>query len=123
MSGGSWASQTVANVRGAAIQPQQRRQNAFGRVSWDLTDDIEIYGQDRSGHLSSFRTSVPVFYPGNLTIQSDNAFLPANIAQGLGGAPNFKFGTFNGDLGIQQSGTEHVRTCVGASTSATPCDP
>ena len=106
MSGGSWASQTVANVRGAAIQPQQRRQNAFGRVSWDLTDDIEIYGQGSFGHLSSFSDSVPVFYPGNLTIQSDNAFLPANIAQGLGGAPNFKFGTFNGDLGIQHPITD-----------------
>lgn len=108
MSGGSWASQTVGNVLGAAIQPQQRRQNAFGRVSWDVSDDIEVYGQGSFGHLSSYSDSVPVFYPGNLTIQSDNAFLPANIAQGLAaaGQTSFKFGTFNGDLGIQHPITD-----------------
>jgi iron complex outermembrane receptor protein len=110
--GGSWASQTVGNVLGAAITPEQRRQNVFARLSFDLNDNVEVYGQASYAHLSSFSDSVPVFFPGNLTISSNNAFLPANIAQGLtaAGAPNFKFGTFNGDLGVQHPETDRQVT-------------
>jgi iron complex outermembrane recepter protein len=118
MSGGSWASQTVGNVLGAAIAPEQRRQNVFGRVSFDVTDNAEVYGQVSYSHLFSFSDSVPVFYPGNLTMSATNAFLPANIATGLAAADqtSFKYGTFNNDLGIQHPVTDRkvTRTLVGA---------
>jgi iron complex outermembrane receptor protein len=110
MSGGSWASQTITNVLGAAFTPSQRRQNAFGRLSWDLTDNSEVYAQVSYGHLYSFSDSVPVFYPspGGLTIQADNAYLPANIASGLAadGVTSFKFGSFFGQNGSQHPITD-----------------
>lgn len=108
MSGGSWASQTVGNVLGAAILPTQDRKNIFTRVSYDVADNAEIYVQGSFAKLHSFSDSVPVFFPGTLTIQSDNAFLPQNIASGLAaaGVSSFKFGTFNGDLGIQHPVTD-----------------
>ena len=118
MSGGSWQSQTITNVLGAAMAPAQRRQNAFARGSFDVTDDTEVYVQASYGHMYSFSDSVPVFYPGNLTIQSNNAFLPDYIAQGLqtAGVKSFSFGTFNGDLGVQHPITDRQvkRFLVGA---------
>lgn len=112
MSGGSWASQTVGNVLGAAIQPEQDRKNIFTRASYDVAEGTEVYLQASYAELHSFSDSVPVFFPGTLTINSNNAFLPQNIASGLAaaGVTSFKFGTFNGDLGIQHPITDREVT-------------
>lgn len=108
MAGGSWQSQTITNVLGAAMTPSQRRQNAFARGSFDITDDTEVYVQASYGHMYSLSDSVPVFYPGNLTLSANNAFLPSSIAQEMANAnvTSFKFGTFNGDLGVQHPITD-----------------
>jgi iron complex outermembrane receptor protein len=104
MSGGSWQSQTVKNVGGAALQPIQSRQNVFTRASYQITDDIEVYGQAAWGHLKSISRSVPVFYVGSLTIKADNAFLPASVASQVTALKltSFLFGTMNGDIGTQR---------------------
>ena len=98
MSGGSWATNNVAGVRGVALQPIQNRQDVFTRMSWDISDDVNIYGQAAWGHLYSYSTGAPNFNPGNLVIKSDNAFIPANIAATLAAAgPTVTMGTFNMD--------------------------
>jgi outer membrane receptor protein involved in Fe transport len=102
MSGGSWRSTTVSDTLGDALTPVQGHQNIFTRMSYQVTDDIEVYGQAAWSHLDSFSDSAPIFYPGNLTIKSDNAFIPASLQPTLLAAgSSFAFGTMNGDLVVQ----------------------
>ena len=98
MSGGSWAANQVASVRGGGMQPIQKRQDFFTRTSFDISDDVQIYGQAAWAHLASFSTGAPNFNPGSLVIKSDNAFIPANLAATLAAAgPTVTIGTFNMD--------------------------
>lgn len=79
------------------LSPKQDRRNVFGRVSYELTDSINIYGQ-ASYTSSTAHQAVTSFYNlGNLTIQRDNAFIPASIASSVTGP--FSLGTTNQDLG------------------------
>ncbi len=98
MSGGSWATNNVAGVRGVAMQPIQNRQDVFTRASWDINDNVTVYGHAAWGHLYSYSSGAPNFNPGSLVIKSDNAFIPANIAATLAAAgPTVTIGTFNWD--------------------------
>jgi iron complex outermembrane receptor protein len=98
MSGGSWASNQVASVRGGGMQPIQSRQDVFMRASYDITDDVQVYGHAAWAHLSSFSTGAPNFNPGNLVLKTDNAFIPANLLATLQAAgPTVTMGTFNMD--------------------------
>lgn len=95
MSGGDWQN---SDVTGAYIlQPRQTRNNVFGRVSFDVTDRINVYAQ-ASYSQSRTRGGLASFVnQANLTIQADNAFLPASVrqrAQQLG-VTSFQFGRFH----------------------------
>jgi iron complex outermembrane receptor protein len=101
MRGGSWESQQVAPKRGAALVPQQNRQDVFTRASYDISDTTTIYGHAAWGHLGSFSSGAPNFFPGNLALRTDNAFLPATMRAALepaGTTTGFNFGTMNEDL-------------------------
>ncbi|MHB1203948.1 MAG: TonB-dependent receptor domain-containing protein [Rhodospirillaceae bacterium] len=118
MSGGSWATNQVASVRGGGMQPIQDMQNVFMRASYDIDDDTQVYGQAAWGHLYSFSTGAPNFNPGNLVISSSNAFIPANLAATLQAAgPTVTMGTFNMDQDSFHSVNERrvLRFLVGAS--------
>ncbi len=102
MRGGSWDSQQVVSVRGAALFPRQNRQDVFTRASFDINDDTQIYGQAAWAHLHSYSSGAPNFFAGNLTLKTDNAFLPDSLRPALiaagGTAQTFTFGTMNMDL-------------------------
>jgi iron complex outermembrane receptor protein len=99
MRGGSWESQQVAPVRGAALLPRQNRQDVFMRGSYDINDDIQVYAQASWGHLGSYSSGAPNFFPGNLSLSIDNAFLPAALRPTLAAAgTTFLIGTMNMDL-------------------------
>ncbi len=101
MRGGSWEAQQVAPVRGAALVPQQNRQDVFTRLSYDVSDSLTVYGHAAWGHLGSYSSGAPNFFPGNLALRTDNAFLPANLRPALepnGVVTGFNFGTMNWDL-------------------------
>ncbi len=102
MRGGSWQSQQVGPVRGAALLPVQSRQDVFTRAQYDITDDIKVYGQAGWAHLHSYSSGAPNFFPGNLVMKTDNAFLPEALRPALiaagGTAQTFTMGTMNWDL-------------------------
>jgi outer membrane receptor protein involved in Fe transport len=99
MRGGSWDAQNVVSVRGVAAQPQQNRQDVFTRASYDITDDVNVYAQAAWGHLYSYSSGAPNFFPGNLNINVDNAFLPESLRPALTAAgTRFTMGTLNWDL-------------------------
>ena len=101
MRGGSWDALNVISVRGVAAQPQQNRQDVFTRASYDISDNVNVYAQAAWGHLFSYSSGAPNFFPGNLTISTDNAFLPQSLRPGLepaGTVTTFTMGTLNWDL-------------------------
>jgi iron complex outermembrane receptor protein len=125
MSGGSWASNNVAAVRGGAMAPIQTRQDIFTRASYDITDDIQIYGHAAWAHLYSYSTGAPNFNPGNLVLKTDNAFIPANLLATLQAAgPTVTMGTFNWDQDAFHSVNDRkvLRFMVGATGKADAFD-
>lgn len=104
MIGGSWKSSSHKHIMGTAHFPRQDRQNVFTYLSYDLADNVKVFGEASWAHLGSESRSTPVFYPGNLTMRADNAFLPAPVAAAAqaAGVTSFAFGTMNGDMGAQQ---------------------
>ena len=115
MSGGDWEDADITGMM--ILDPEMRRSNLFSRVSYDLTENLNVYVQGsysksytRGGH-STFANQ------GDLTIQADNAFLPPSVraqAQALG-VTSFRFGRFK--EGERQGGLVHrevERYVVGA---------
>jgi len=76
------------------------RQNLFARVSYDLSDDVNVFAQHGWGHADSYSIALLPLYSGNLTVAADNAFIPAAVAARASalGVTSFSFGTINGDL-------------------------
>ena len=103
MVGGSWQSSSHKGIFGTALLPRQERQNVYTYGSYKVSDDWKVFGEASWAHMNSESRSTPVFYPGNLTMRSDNAFLPASLqATALAAGTTFTFGTMNGDIGAQQ---------------------
>lgn len=95
MQGGDWRYSTIAT--GGDLDGRLTRNNFFGRASFDITNDIQIFVQGSYSTSYSTQHFGYQYQLGNLTIQPDNAFIPASIASQIT-AP-FNLGTFNQDLG------------------------
>ena len=98
MIGGEWATNNLNYTQ--QLWAGSRRKNAFGRVSYDLTDAINVYAQ--FGYSDS-RTQVEQtqqFNLGNIVVHDDNAYLPDSVKARMAdlGLTSFTLGTFNSDL-------------------------
>ena len=79
------------------LDPEQSRQSIFGRTSYELSDTITLFAQGSYSRATTKEISLDQFNLANITIQPDNAFIPASIASRVT-AP-FTLGTYNADLG------------------------
>lgn len=107
MTGGDWEYTDF----GKGIQdmdPRISRQNLFARLSYELSDNVEIYGQFSYGRASTSMRSTPQFNFGGITIQRDNAFLPTEIGTRMDdlGLTSLDVGSWNADLGGIQTDTK-----------------
>lgn len=99
--GGDWQLTQVNDNQ--SLDPEENRKSIFGRISYEVAPWIEVFAQgsySRSlniGQLGIHRNQ------GNVTIQTDNAFLPESIRSQLlaAGETSFRFGTSNADLGVR----------------------
>lgn len=114
MQGGDWQYSGDEFSQSGDLDPRLTRQNAFARVSYDLTEHLSVFAQGSYGRATSRQGSLEQFQFANLTIQPDNAFIPASI-QGSVTAP-FTLGTFNSDIGpiVGTSKREMYRGVLGA---------
>lgn len=99
MSGGDWA---YSRLNGQLpLNLKLSRETAFTRVSYDLSDNVSAFAEVQWSHtMSENYQGVPYFRLGNLTIRSDNAFIPATTRAQMTalGLTNFTMGTWNGDF-------------------------
>ena len=76
--GGDWRESTQAG--GTNIMVGNHNAHLFSRVSYDLTDNIEFFAEFNNAESRTQSRCCWVYYLGNLTMQTDNAFLPAEVA-------------------------------------------
>lgn len=96
--GGDWESNQANTIM--SLTPEVKNQRIFARLSYDVTDNVNVFGQYSWNGTHTIGYLQPNFYFGNLTVNSDNAFIPASVASRLNtlGISQFNMGTLNGDL-------------------------
>ncbi len=113
--GGQW--QLTDTATDADLLPSTTHENIFFRTSYDLTNHVQVFGQFSYGASSSRVNNTPNWNNGSgeLTIQPDNAFIPASIASQVTGP--LTLGTTNQDMGeiVVVSRRSNLRGVVGAS--------
>jgi len=109
MRGGDIELTRQGHIGTSSLASDERRETLFGRVSWDLTSAISVFGQVSSSEFEglSFYQQTP--NTGNVTIRADNAFLPANIRSQMADLRlnTFNMGTTNN--GIPAAGSNNTR--------------
>ena len=96
------------------LNAEMSSQSVFGRLSYEVADHVELFVQGSYSRATAFNAALDQFNFGNITIQPDNAFIPASIAPRVTGP--FQLGTFNEDLGPITATTqrESWRGVIGA---------
>lgn len=117
MIGGDWQATQVNNYQ--SLDPEEDRKSLFGRVSFEVTDNIEVFGQASWNQTKNLGWLGVQLNQGNVTIRSDNAFLPQSLRDELqaAGITQFSLGTSNADLPIRKNDgkRETQRYVVGAN--------
>jgi outer membrane receptor protein involved in Fe transport len=101
MSGGSWqATNQRDDGLAVALDPRTTRQDAYARISYNITDNIEVYASSQWAHNHELSTSVANYYTGSITVSNQNPFIPAPVAASMAahGITSFQMGTTLGDV-------------------------
>jgi iron complex outermembrane recepter protein len=120
MVGGSWQA-TNQRLNGGIqvpISPRSTNQNAYARVSYDITDSINIYASAQWAHNHEQSQSINNYRLGDITVTTANPLIPDSVRQSMtaAGITSFQMGTMNKDI----MGTTPlydrsvVRTLIGA---------
>jgi len=99
MSGGDWKFSRLNGQLPLNIELQ--RETVFTRVSYDITDTVTAFAEAQWSRTESENFhGVPYFRLGNITIRSDNAFIPDSVRARMTalGLTTFTMGTWNGDF-------------------------
>ncbi|MGE4063256.1 MAG: TonB-dependent receptor plug domain-containing protein [Rhodospirillaceae bacterium] len=115
MIGGEWKANDITND-GATLLPGENRKNLFTRLSYDLSDNVEVFAQYGWAYADAESTNSRHFASGDMVINVDNAFLAPEIrarAQSLN-ITRFNMGSRWVDLPykITQIVNRHVRRYV-----------
>lgn len=117
MVGGDWEYTDFANT--GSLEPRIGHKSAFSRISYELGNNVEIYGEISYGSSDTHSICCSVYNFNNLTIQADNAFLPAQVASEMTimGIDSVRVGSSNFDIGSARTDTTRTtrRYLLGAS--------
>ena len=84
------------------VNPSIRQESAFGRVTYDLTPEIEARFDFLGSRTRAESTNNYNYNNGDITIRQDNAFLPANIRAAMvaNNLATIRVGRLNPETGI-----------------------
>lgn len=107
MIGGDWQMGDWHSIT-QNMQVPVSHQNVFARTSYDVADNINLYAQFMYGRSHVDTLTTPYYQYGGLTIQRDNAFLPASVraAMDANGVTSLTVGTWNQAIGALRYKTE-----------------
>jgi outer membrane receptor protein involved in Fe transport len=99
MVGGDWDYSSSGMEGTNTLIPDEDRSSYFGRVSYELTPNIEVFGQASYAKYEGLSYYISPTQTG-LVIRSDNAFLPASVKSQMTtlGLSSFTMGTSNIDM-------------------------
>lgn len=104
--GGDW--QQSLHYFGTSIQPAEALEGIFGRASFKIWDNFEVfteitYNRSKSTNWGGYGTD-----KANVTIRTENPFVPASVRARLQAAnqTSFTLGTWNADLPTRLSENE-----------------
>jgi outer membrane receptor protein involved in Fe transport len=116
MVGGDWQYTRFDQLTDLAFK--MSRQSLFTRVGYDVTDNFNVYGLYQFSQIEGYSEDLRSWNLGNLTIRSDNPFIPTSVAAQMTaqGLTQFTLGTVNEDIGpmIQNNISTLRRWVVGA---------
>lgn len=106
MIGGDWQSTQVNGFQ--SLDPEEDRKSLFGRVSYQISDAINVFVQGSYAKSENLGWLGVQLNQANVTIRSDNAFIPTAVRNQLtaAGITQFTLGTTNADLPIRKNDTE-----------------
>ncbi|MBM0106698.1 TonB-dependent receptor [Steroidobacter sp. S1-65] len=99
MSGGDYLSTRTDDA--FSLLPEQERENIFGRVSYDISDNLNVFLQVSRGVSSTYGIAFPHYQAGaGPTVLSGNPFIPAEVQARMTelGLASFRLGTMNYDM-------------------------
>lgn len=94
-----------------SLLPEHGRQNVFARVSYDLTDNLNVFFQFSRGVTDSYGIAFPHYQvSGGPTVLSGNPFIPAPVQAQMTdlGVASFQLGTMNWDMPWVTTDTERA---------------
>lgn len=119
MIGGDWESVQVNSNQ--SLDPEETRIGLFGRMSYEFSDAFKVFAQVSWNRTENEGWLGVQLNQANVTIRSDNAFLPQSIRDQMTtlGLSSFVMGTTNADLPIRKSVGEREtqRYVIGANGS------
>ncbi len=91
----------------AMIQVASEQYSGFGRITYDLTDDVTLRADILAGHTKARGTNNWNYNNGDITIRRDNAYLPANILTAMiaNNIQTIRIGRYNPETGINTNTT------------------
>jgi iron complex outermembrane receptor protein len=120
--GGDWASTLLQPTRGNGLDPEMAMRNLFTRVSYDLTDNVQVYAQVSWAYSHTKMQVGTNWRIGNVPlIKADNAFIPASVRTRMlaAGVTTLQMGSMNADLPSIGADNERTvnRNVIGANGS------
>jgi iron complex outermembrane receptor protein len=117
MSGGDYLD--TLSHESYSLAPSEKRQNIFSRVSYDITDRLNVFAQVSRGVSETWGIAFPHYQVGaGPTVRSGNPFIPASVQAQMTalGLSTIRIGTMNADMGDIPVGTTRAanRFVVGA---------
>ncbi|WP_269714980.1 TonB-dependent receptor plug domain-containing protein [Caulobacter sp. NIBR2454] len=99
MVGGDWDYSSSGIVGTNTLIPDEDRESYFGRASYEITPNIELFIQGSYAKYEGLSYYISPTQTG-ITIRSDNAFLPASVRTQMTslGLTSFTMGTSNIDM-------------------------
>lgn len=108
--GGDW--QESQHDQLTSLQPEERTDGLFGRLSYDLTDNVGIFGEASWNRSRALQWGGQQTDKANIAIKGDNAFIPQDLRDQWDLAnpgvafPGFTMGSWNADIPTRESDNE-----------------
>lgn len=81
MIGGDWQYTSQGHEGSNSLAPDEERRTIFGRASFELTPSVEVFAQVSHNEYQGLSYYQQTPNVGNITIRSDNAYLPTSVVQ------------------------------------------
>jgi len=77
--GGDWAESSMMGAQ--SLMSGSNRNHVFVHTSFDVTDNLQVFAQYNRGDVHTEARCCYNYYLGNLTVHSDNPFMPESVAE------------------------------------------